>query len=123
VFAIVTKSDGEPGMNFASVVRSTLKAMGRKCIETNGDVVGAVDFTYPLDYEDGVEFVCLVSINPDGSAKTVLYKMENLVDKAETHPSLPGLLGVVEKFMEFCKRCDTDREHLSMIKRSKNNLS
>lgn len=109
-------------MNFPGIVRSTLRVVGRKCIETHGDRAGSVDFTYPMEYVDGIEFACLVTINPDGTAKTVLYKMEKLVDMAETDgATISGLLSVVEKFIAFCKRCDQDKEHLNMIKSSKIN--
>lgn len=105
-----------------AVARAALAGKGRKCQETIGDAPGAMEFTYPNDYTEGMEYSCSITVDPEIGTRVVLYKMDKLMnefslDNGTTRGSkMENLFKAIEQFNKFCVTCDEDLLYVNTLR-------
>jgi hypothetical protein len=105
-----------------AVARAALAGKGRKCQETLGDAPRSMEFTYPNDYTEGMEYSCSITVDPESGTRVVLYKMDKLVDEFALDngnsrgSKMENLFKSIEVFNKFCVTCDDDLAYVGALR-------
>lgn len=105
-----------------AVARAALAGKGRKCQETLGDAPGAMEFTYPHDYVEGMEYSCSISVDPESGTRVVIYKMDKLMcevfldNGTSRGTKMENLFKSIEAFNKFCVTCDDDLAYVAALR-------